>query len=163
MKYSALILLFIGLLSWSCSGTKKGEPAYNVKASLPASFKFNQMGLKVITSSVNTKNHTMSTCYGNDIAVNTARAGGQANYPAGAVITLVTWNQQEDQNWFGGNIPAEIKSVEMVKRSASADLAGNSTYQKFTGKDLREAPSAEIMDSKDRINYILGLRAAVMP
>lgn len=163
MKSSSLILIAIVLLSWGCSGKKTGEAVYNVKASLPASFKFEEMGLKVITSSINRKDQTMSTCYGNVIAVNSARSGEHVNYPAGAIIALVTWKQQEDPNWFGGNIPGEIKSVEMIKKSNSEDSSGILNYQKFTGKTLQQALPAGITDKNSRINYILGLRAAVMP
>lgn len=163
MKFSSFLFIPVLLLTWSCSDKKTGEPAYNVKASLPASFKFDEMGFKVITSSINTKDHTQSTCYGNDIAVNSARSGEHVNYPAGAVIALVTWKQQEDPNWFGGNIPGEVKSVELIKKSNSADSSAVNHYQKFTGRTLRLALAGETIDQNSRINYILGLRAAVMP
>lgn len=163
MKFSSLMLIPVVLLSWSCSGKKTAEVSYNVRASLPASFKFDDMGLKVITSSVNSKDHTMSTCYGNDIAVNSARSGEHQHYPAGATIALVTWSQQEDPNWFGGNIPGDIKSVELIKKSLSPDSAAFNKYQKFVGKTLQQASPEALSDQNTRINYILSLRAAVMP
>ena len=58
---------------------------------------------KIITSFVNTRDGTMSTLYGNDIAVKSARAGQV--YPVGAVVSLVTWSQRDDPHWFGGRIP----------------------------------------------------------
>jgi len=163
MKSIYIILFPIVLCLWSCSEKHNNELAYNNKASLPESFNFNSMGLKVITSSVNSKKHTMSTCYGNDIAVASARAGKQPNYPDGALLTLITWQQQEDPNWFGGNIPANIESVETIKLSAPANLPASGKYQKFTGKNLQEVAANQIKDESSRINYILGLRAAVMP
>ena len=163
MKPIYLILVPLIFCLWNCSEKRNTEPVYNDKASLPASFNFNAMHLKVITSSVNSKRHTMSTCYGNDIAVASARAGKQPHYPDGALLTLITWQQQEDPNWFGGNIPANIESVETIKLSTSANLPAAGKYQKFTGKNLQEVAPNQIKDESSRINYILGLRAAVMP
>lgn len=162
MKFSYLLLVSVILLIWGCSD-QKNTTSYNVEASLPASFKFNQMGLKVITSAINAKAKTMSVCYGNDLAVNSARAGKQDHYPPGAVIALVTWQQQEDPKWFGGNIPGNIQTVEMIKIPVSADSPGADDYHKFSGKELKETPKAEISDQQRRISYISGLRAAVMP
>ncbi|MBN9384001.1 MAG: heme-binding domain-containing protein [Chitinophagaceae bacterium] len=89
---------------------------------------------KVITSRIDKSKGTMSTLYGNDIAVAAARKG--IAYPAHSVLTLVTWRQKEDEHWYGANIPASIQSVETVKYG---------------------------IDPEDRWKYMTGLRASVMP
>lgn len=42
---------------------------------------------------------------GNDLAVEYARSHSQQGYPAGSVISLVTWTQREDPRWFGKGQP----------------------------------------------------------
>jgi hypothetical protein len=37
----------------------------------------------------------MSALYGNDLAIQCARVNAQGTYPAGAVLSLVIWKQQE--------------------------------------------------------------------
>jgi hypothetical protein len=66
----------------------------------------------VITTMVDKQHKTMSTLYGNDAAYQYARTHKDSN---NVQLRLVTWNQQEDDRWFGANIPAKIKSVEVVK------------------------------------------------
>ena len=60
----------------------------------------------------------MSTLYGNDVAVRYARMNPQQDYPAGSVLSLVTWVQREDGHWFGAKIPGPVKSVEFVTVTA---------------------------------------------
>ena len=38
----------------------------------------------------------MYTLFGNDLAVQYAHTNPQHDYPAGSVLSLVTWSQQED-------------------------------------------------------------------
>jgi len=111
---------------------------------------------KVITSFVNTRNGTMSTVYGNDIAVKSARAG-QA-YPAGAVVSLVTWSQRDDPHWFGGRIPKALHSTEML----SYDPAAAPSYVYYEGE--RAAKKAmDPAEVQNRINYITSQKASVLP
>ena len=72
---------------------------------------------KVITTFINRKDSTMSTLYGNDIAVQNARKGQP--YGAGAVVSLVTWLQREDPHWFGGRIPAALSYIETLHFSGA--------------------------------------------
>jgi len=99
---------------------------------------------KVITTVVHQREGTMSTLYGNDVAVKDARAGKP--YSAGAVVTLVTWEQRDDPHWFGGRIPGEGRTEEVVSYLGSGPV--------YKGKNTSEAP---------RISYIAGLKAAVLP
>ena len=100
---------------------------------------------KVITTLAHPGEGTMSTLYGNDAAVKDARAGKP--YSTGAVVTLVTWEQRDDPHWFGGRIPAAVRTVEVVKYTgAGAAYSGN-----------------ENASGQARISYIAGLKAAVLP
>jgi hypothetical protein len=81
----------------------------------PLSLKEDPLKWKVITTLIDKKNKTMSTLYGNDIAFQYARRPNGTAYPEHAELAMVTWNQQADDHWFGANIPAQIKSIELVK------------------------------------------------
>lgn len=50
----------------------------------------------VITVGANPEESTMSTLFGNDIAVQYSRKASAGNYPPGSVLSFVTWRQQED-------------------------------------------------------------------
>ena len=111
---------------------------------------------KVITSFVNTRAGTMSTLYGNELAVQRAR-GGQA-YSAGAVVSLVTWSQREDPHWFGGRIPQALQSVEQIRFGAD----GTPEYHAFAGPGLaKKVVAADV--AALRVQYIVGKKASVIP
>jgi len=114
---------------------------------LGASDTLRPMTGKVITTVVHQREGSMSTLYGNDVAIKDARAGRP--YSVGAVVTLVTWEQRDDPHWFGGRIPAAVHAVEVVRY-----MDGGPSYQSDKGSELvKEA----------RISYIAGLKAAVLP
>jgi hypothetical protein len=111
---------------------------------------------RIITTIVNTRDSTMSTLYGNDIAVKSARAG-QA-YPAGAVVSLVTWSQRDDPHWFGGRIPKALHSIEMV----SYDPAAVPSYVCYEGATpAKKTVTPEEMQA--RVKYITVQKASVIP
>lgn len=120
------------------------------------SFAGRPMTGKVITSFADPRMGTMSTLYGNDAAVNSARSG-QA-YPAGAVLALVTWSQRQDPHWFGGRIPDSLKSIETLRYRA-----GNSPQYRYwqDGHSAETEPEAGVV--AERIAYIAGRKASVMP
>jgi hypothetical protein len=93
----------------------------------------NPLQWKAVTSEINKTDATMSALYGNDLAVGYARTHSQHDYPAGAVLSLVTWTQQEDPRWFGARIPREVKSVEFVMVGATPDGRPSYTYQEYEG------------------------------
>jgi hypothetical protein len=117
---------------------------------------YHPLARKVITSFVNTRDGTMSTLYGNDIAVKSARAG-QA-YPAGAVVTLVTWSQRDDPHWFGGRIPKQVHSIEVLLY----DLAAAPAYVYYEGKTYAKKKKAPA-EMQARVKYITAQKASVMP
>jgi hypothetical protein len=130
----------------------------NSDAALTGELPLNPMQGKVITSWVDKQSSTMTTVFGNEVAVRYARTNQEAKYPAGSVLSVVTWNQQEDPRWFGGNIPAKAKSVEFV----SVD-ANDYRYQRYEGSPLKKVAAEQGPTPNDRTAYLLSQRAAVMP
>lgn len=116
---------------------------------------------KVLTSSINKKNATMSTLYGNDWAFNYSKQNQGSFYPVGARIALVTWLQQADKHWFGANIPGKIKTIEII---AFENKAGKrvETYLKYEGQPLIPSKTDAAFNIK-RINFILNQRIALIP
>jgi hypothetical protein len=114
---------------------------------------------KVITSSVDRGDGTMATLYGNDTAVQHARESPDSAYPAGSVLSLVTWAQRADEHWFGARIPGGLRTVEFVTAGATPQAA---SYLRYSGSPLQSVtPAPETRDS--RIRAILGQRASLMP
>jgi hypothetical protein len=120
------------------------------------------MGWMVITSEVNPAAFTMSTLFGNESAVKYVRSERGTAYPSGAVLSMVTWTQQEDARWFGAKIPSRPTSVEFVSAHLASDGGVTYDYRNFAGAPLREAPVAAGR-VRERIVWLLSRRAAVMP
>ena len=121
---------------------------------------------KVISSRIDRVRQTMSTLYGNDIAVGYTKSGVGGvspghSYPAGSVLTLVTWSQQADPHWFGANTPAQIQSVEIVRFPASA--AVRSSYERYAGSPLRKTTGDDAKMIGERMEDISRMRASVTP
>jgi hypothetical protein len=160
MKRSIHMLLAgIAILSSACGHKTNSADLINKKASLPPSFQFEALGLKVMSSSINKKRGTMSTLYANELGLKNAIAGLK-NHMAGEVFALVTWKQQEDDHWFGAKIPGDLSSVELVKTTAIVNHTVIS-YKKFEGKDLVANP--DTLHQQDRIKYIFEQQPSVMP
>jgi len=123
---------------------------------------FDPLQWRVITASVDRQASSMSTLYGNDVAVDAARARLPGGYPAGSVLSLVTWHQQDDDHWFGAKIPAAPATVEfvMVGKTGSELSYG---YKLYEGTQLTETTVKEGGSAHDRIAYILSQTAAAMP
>jgi hypothetical protein len=156
MKKITLIFISCAALVAGCS--KHGTPPeklINQKASMPAGLPFNPLDGKMITPFVDPKSSTMATLFGNDVAAKYATTQAGQDYPDGSELTLVTWGQQEDAHWFGARIPAEVKSVETVKK------VGEYRYLKYSGTPMKA--EADNSSAAERIKFITGLRAAVLP
>ena len=132
----------------------------NQEAAIAGELPSNPMQGKVITSWVDKQASTMTTVFGNDVAVRYARTNPEAKYPAGSALSVVTWSQQEDPRWFGGNIPAATKSVEFVSVGTGASAY---SYQRYEGSPLKKVAGEEGPAPNERAAYLLGQRAAVMP
>jgi len=160
MKITHILFAASVLIVSACNNSKPVEELLNKKAAIPASFNFSKAGLKVIASFINKKEQTMSTLYGNDLALKTALLGS-ANYPPGENLTLVTWKQQDDDRWFGARIPGDLLSVEVIKTISSNTGNVTTNYQRFTGREL--AIDTDTTHQQERISYIFSQKPSIMP
>ena len=162
-----IIYLVHAMLSLSILGCSNQNPVLtaeqNKSATLTADLPFNPLQGRVITSWINKQDSTMSTLYGNDVAIQYARTNDQHAYPAGSVLSVVTWKQQEDPRWFGARIPASVQSVEFVTVKTSSDQQPSYSYQAYEGQPLKKMPPQEGPIPNDRATWVLSQRAAVMP
>jgi hypothetical protein len=159
MRLIYALMTVVTLFGFGCSRQVDNAQLVNREASVPSSFQFEAKGLtKVISSSINRKKATMSTLFGNDQAFQHAHTSADSSYPNGSVLALVTWKQQEDQHWFGGNIPGELQSIELVKINGTAAI-----YEQFTGTALRPAANSDTALITSRTRYILDEKPAVTP
>lgn len=159
MKLSHILLPAIVAIFAACSDHADPKELINKEASLPESFNFNQMGLKVINSSINQKKSTMSTLYGNDNALNTLKAG--TGIQADEVIALVTWKQKEDKHWFGAKIPGSLQSLELIKTIKDKSGMPQITYTRYEGSKLM--PIKDTTGNAQSIKYIFDQNPSVMP
>jgi len=154
--------LLLGVAGCSDEVNPRVTSRLNQAAALTGDLPSNPLQGKVITSWVNRQDGTMSTLFGNDVAVQYARTNAEKMYPAGSVLSVVTWGQQEDPRWVGAKIPQKTRSVEIVTVTAP----GAYSYQRYEGSPLKKVESGGF-DGLDagvkRGAYLLTQRAAVMP
>jgi hypothetical protein len=162
LNYLLSASLFLTMLGCSSKRTDVSE-LINEEASVAKDLPFNPLQWKVISSTINKQDSTMSTLYGNDLAVRNARTSPQHVYPPGSVLSLVTWFQQEDKHWFGAKIPGQIKSVEFVIVNPSPDQMPLFSYQLYEGTRPKRMSTVEASTLNARIDHILGQRASIMP
>ena len=118
---------------------------------------------RIVTSLVDRTSSTMSTLYGNDLAVDYARAHTDHNYPDGSVLALVTWAQQNDPRWFGAKIPGRVSSVELLTVGALPDGHATYSYLEYAGTPLKQSSAEQTATPSGRTLFLLTQRAAVMP
>jgi hypothetical protein len=162
VNFALALLLCVSTLGCA-SDEHKITATLNQNASLVGDLPVNPLQWKVITSMVNKSDSSMSTLYGNDLAVRYARTNSQHAYPNSATLALVTWSQREDSRWYGARIPDRVKSVEFVFVSVPADGRASYSYEKYEGAPLKKVPATERADANERAAYLVTLRAAVMP
>jgi hypothetical protein len=164
MKTRYLLGMVLALSVFGCAGDEPRITAtFNQSAALVGNLPANPLQWKVVSSGINQEDSTMSTLYGNDIAVQYSRTNSQHNYPNGSVLSLVTWMQGEDSRWFGAKIPDQVKSVEFIFVGAAGDGRPSYSYQKYEGTPLKKLSMQEDRAPNDRAAYLLSQRAAVMP
>jgi hypothetical protein len=151
------VWMSVFLLICACSNNKTSN--INSKASLPDTFEYSFNDLKAITTFINKQSGTMSTLYGNQLALQKA-IGFNKEMVAGEVFTLVTWKQQADAHWFGANIPGDLQSVEVLETTLSRNEAVIN-YKLYEGKNL--ALNTDSLHRTERIKFILVQRPSVMP
>ena len=154
----ALLLMLIG-----CSEPNaRVKTRFNHEAEVSGELPFNPLQWEVIASTLNHNDHTLATALGNDRAIAYARKNAAHAYPAGSVLSVITWSQEEDPRWFGGNIPGNVRSVEFLEVQSGQDH-GTYLYTLYGGSPLRKLVSEEEQSPTGRAAYIVGQRAAVMP
>lgn len=164
VKLFSLVCFPVALGLFGCSNDNPTLKAtINQTASLSAELPANPLQGKIISSSINRAESTMSTLYGNDIAVNYARSHTQHDYPNGSVLSLVTWNERDDDRWFGAKIPDRTKSVEFVFVATAPDGHASYSYQKFEGSPLKKIASQNGLAPNEPTLILLSQRAAVLP
>jgi hypothetical protein len=156
---AALLLMLIGCSQPNARVTTRFNRDAEVSGELP----YNALQWEVIASTLNHKNHTLATVLGNDRAIAYARTTAAHAYPVGSVLSVITWSQEEDPRWFGGNIPGNVRSVEFLEVQSSPDRGGTYLYSLYGGSPLRKLVSEEEQSPTGRAAYIVGQRAAVMP
>lgn len=159
MKSAYLLIVPLILSLSACSGHKDPQESVNHEASLPASFNFSKLGLKVISTSINQKQGTMSTLYGNDPALKAFKTS--QNIQPNETLALITWRQQEDKRWFGAKIPGQLLSLEMIKTRLGMATESIIDYQYFEGSKL--VLKSDTTGNAKRINYIFAQKPSVMP
>jgi len=139
----------------------------NRAATLPTALPYQPLDWNPITMYVDAKTYTTATLFGNEAAFRSAQRHGNAivgestppNYPARAVLALVTWGQREDPHWFGARIPDTPQSVEFVQVSAAGQTRD---YRRFGGTIFSEDhPSARARE--ERTAFLLGLAPGRVP
>jgi hypothetical protein len=161
MKSFAALIALASLSFCGCNTTKPEPASTNQQAELTGQLPYNPLAWKVVTSSVNRSNSTMSTLYGNDTAIAYARSTAGSSYPAGSVLALVTWAQRDDPHWFGAKIPATPQSVEFV--SFPTPSGQPPTYEVYRGSPLARVGMVTPDEAGRRIGNLSTQRAAVMP
>jgi hypothetical protein len=162
MKNSWILLLALAL-GGCVSENPRVVTRLNDSAALAGDLPFNPLRDKVITSWIDKAGSTMSTLYGNDAAIVYARANASHDYLGGTVLSVITWTQQEDPRWFGGNIPQKVKSVEFVTVGTGADHQPTYSYEEYEGAPLKKTSAQAGPTPSDRTTFLLSQRAAVMP
>ena len=158
VAYLLIGMLAVGLAGCSDRTNPRVVTRVNTDAEPGGELSFSPLQGKMITSWVNRQDSTMSTLFGNDIAWQYARTNSDMRYPERAVLSVVTWSQQEDPRWFGGKIPQRVKSVEVV---SVVPGPGRYLYQRYEGFPLKRVVQSAAPN--ERADYLLAQRAAVMP
>jgi hypothetical protein len=156
---AALLLMLIGCSQPNARVTTQFNRDAEVSGELP----YNALQWEVIASTLNHNDHTLATVLGNDRTIAYARTTAAHAYPVGSVLSVITWSEEEDPRWFGGNISGNVRSVEFLEVQSSPDRGVTYLYTLYGGSPLSKVVSTEEKPPTGRAAYILGQRAAVMP
>lgn len=149
----AFLLVAVCLLAVGCKSAKAPavEDLFNDEARVVA-FPDPAQNWVPLTVSVDRGAGTTSTLFGNPEAAKDVRSRG--SYQEGARLELVTWTQRDDPHWFGGRIPGEVLSVEVM----SFAFVGRS-YERFAGSPLVKTGGEDAA----RETAIVGMKVARLP
>ena len=159
----ALCLAFAAALAGCSTNQPRIRATINQSASLTGNLPANPLAWQVVTSTSDQSRSEMSTLYGNAAAIACARSDLRHDYPAGAVLSLVTWSQTDDPHYFGARIPSTVKSVEFVRVTTTPDGRPSVSYQLYEGAPLHLSFEQPSSPPTERAAFILSLRSAVFP
>lgn len=163
MKAIHLLALPLVLILTGCSQPNaRVITRFNREAEVSGELPYNPLQWEVIASTLNHKDHTLATVLGNDRAIAHARKNDTHAYPAGSVLSVITWSQEEDPRWFGGKIPGDVRSIEFVEVQSAQDQK-TYLYTLYGGSPLKKLASTDEKSPTGRAAYILGERAGVVP
>ncbi|MFB9845454.1 hypothetical protein [Mucilaginibacter ginsenosidivorans] len=154
MKFHILLFVLAALSITACKQDKAPDEDINYKASVPSAFGISNLGL--IASSINKRQHTMATLYGNSVSVSRSRSNGPI--APGEKLVLVTWKQKPDEHWFGANIPADVESVEQITTASDPQTIHYSRYMRKQHGIVRDTTG-----QNGRIKSIFAMQASIMP
>ncbi|MCF2443963.1 hypothetical protein L0657_08355 [Dyadobacter sp. CY345] len=161
MKRTIIIFCLISLFYFSgCSPAPDSGERINSHASLPASFGFSEMNLKVISSLINKKDGTMSILYGNEKTALRLRENVDS-VMSGEQLTLLTWKQKEDDHWLGAKIPDQLLFAETVRAEHDDKGEMQVKYEKFNGSEL--VRDVDTLGNASRKAFLLAQRPSIMP
>lgn len=163
MKAIHLLALPLVLILTGCSQPNaRVITRFNREAEVSGELPYNPLQWEVIASTLNHKDHTLATVLGNDRAIAHARKNDTHAYPAGSVLSVITWSQEEDPRWFGGKIPGDVRSIEFVEVQSAQDQK-TYLYTLYGGSPLKKLASTDEKSPTGRAAYIVGERAGVVP
>jgi Cytochrome P460 len=147
----AAALVLVGCSQPSARMITRFDRDAEVSGELP----YNPLRWEVIASTLNRNDHTLATVLGNDRAIAYAHKNATHAYPAGAVLSVITWSQEEDPRWFGGNIAGNVRSVEFPEVQSGQDhgtylytLYGGSPSRKLVSKEEKsDGPGGILLDN----------------
>lgn len=158
IKFSIIYYILTGIVTVSC--TTQTDSTINMESSILqlGDLPENPLLLTPLSTGIQPKNSSMFTVYGNYEAVQYYKQVPNSTNFANAAIYKVTWKQKEDEVWFGGNIPAQIKSVERV----TFNKEQWPVYELYTGVSMKKV-MIEKQKSIKRANEIMTQKIAVLP
>ncbi|MGA9671151.1 MAG: cytochrome P460 family protein [Terracidiphilus sp.] len=151
---------YVYTLPITAARVDRDEVVNNRAAAVPPSLPYDPLKWRPITIYVDSRNRTMATLFGNDIAMQAvnARSDAAPAYQAGSVLALVTWAQRDDPHWFGARLSDSPQSVEFIQVAAGK----KNMYRQFAAPELNEIqPNADT--AARRTNFVLGLAPARLP
>jgi len=131
MKKILFKLLISSVIFASCSKNAESD-AGKIR------FMFDAGDLIFITSSFNAEQQTMSALYGNQQAVSLLSSSSKRQTRSS--FKLVTYQMQDDPNYFGSKVNGELLLVETLK----TDTKGNLEY----GIEFGKMPSGQNKDQR---------------
>lgn len=157
MKNSLYKFIIIAVVSlFGCN--PKNESSFNKSAAIISlgALPENPILLDAITTSFHPKDSLMTVLYGNQLAYDHAKISGDGNYPKRAVLYNVTWQLQEDEQWFGANIPKNIRNIERLEFLEK----DKTKYNNYDSHGIKHPPSDNV---QKRIKHIKEMKMAVSP